>query len=399
MSEKWNQLMTGAPAHPVNQVTLANWRDPGFGRWSFSHIRQLLPTAPIVPSASPTPLDANLQDLQDLTFDDASGTTHRLIDFLCESQCDAFMVMHHGKLAFKWFDGFGAVDRQHIVFSVSKSITALLTGVLVGQGVLDVESDVAAILPEAKNSAYNGATIRHLLDMTVSSAFVEDYLDKTGVFMAYRRASAWNPLEEGEKTDGLRAFLAKLPASDGNHGFQHHYCSTHTDMLGWVLERAAGKPLNVLMSDLLFAPAGLEREGYVTLETFGAPRVAGGICVTPLDLLRLAELTRCGGANGSSQVVPESWIADFTTFDDQSAWQRQEGGSRLLDDGNYRSKWYQTGFEDKEYCAIGIHGQWIWINPKRGVSIIHMGSRNMPLETEIDRTLLAAFQAVAKAVG
>lgn len=394
-----DELMSGAPAAPQNQVTLANWREPGFGRWSFSHIRQLLPTAPIAPSAMPVALPSKPQQLGDLAFVGDDGAQYTLDNFLHDSQCDAFMVMHHGATVYNRFDGFGAPDRQHIVFSVSKSITALLAGILYEQGVVDVESKISAILPEVKGSAYDGATVRNLLDMTVASGFVEDYLDTSGVFMAYRRASAWNPLEEGESTDGLRAFLAQLPASDGNHGYRHHYCSTHTDMLGWVLERAAGAPINRLLSDLLFAPAGLESEAYITLETFGAPRVAGGICLTAPDLVRLAEMTRCGGAVGATQVVPESWIADFRHFDDQSAWQRQTGGSRLFDGGNYRSKWYQTGFDDGEFCAIGIHGQWIWINPKRAVTIVHMGARDLPLETEIDRTLLSAFQAVAHAVG
>ena len=44
---EYARLMRGAPPYPGGQVTLANWREPGFGRWSFSHIRQLLPTAPI----------------------------------------------------------------------------------------------------------------------------------------------------------------------------------------------------------------------------------------------------------------------------------------------------------------------------------------------------------------
>lgn len=393
-----NELMSGAPAASRNQVTLANWREPGFGRWSFSHIRQLLPTAPIAPSRAPVKLATATQQLGDLSFKGHDGASYKLDSFLRGSQCDGLMVMHRGKVIFDWFDGFGSPDRQHIVFSVSKSITALLTGILVGQGAIDVGADISSILPEVKGSAYDGATVRNLLDMTVSSAFVEDYLDTSGVFMAYRRASAWNPPEEGTPTDGLRAFLARLPASDGRHGYRHHYCSTHTDMLGWVLERAAAAPINRLFSELLFAPSGLASEAYVTLETFGAPRVAGGICLTAPDLLRLAEMTRCGGAVAQKQIVPESWIADFRHFDDQSAWLRQEGGSRLFDNGNYRSKWYQTGFDDDEFCAIGIHGQWIWINPERDVSIVHLGARDLPIDTDIDRNLLSAFQAVARAV-
>ena len=391
-------LMQGAPAAPQDQVTLANWREPGYGRWSFSHMRQLLPTAPIAPASSPAAMDRAIEDLAAVPVLHDGATQFLLDGFLRHSQTDAYLVMHRGKLVYEWYDGFGRADRQHIVFSVSKSITALLAGVLVGQGVLDPHSKVADILPETKGSAYDGATVRNVLDMTVSSGFVEDYLDRTGVFMAYRRASAWNPLEEGASTDGLRAFLATLPAGDGNHGYQHDYCSPHSDLLGWLLERVAGQSFASLMSELIAQPAGLAHESYVTLDSFGAPRVAGGICVTPLDLLRLAEMVRCGGAANGRQVVPESWITDFTTYNDDSAWQRQIDGPRLFNRGCYRSKWYRTGRADDEFCAIGIHGQWIWVNPKRDISIVRLASADLPLNSDMDRVLLSAFDVTCQAL-
>ena len=397
------RLMLGAPPDPDAQVTLANWREPGFGRWSFSHIRQLLPTAPIaaadqpyvLPESRPENLPENRIDLAALAF----GPSQRsLDDFLTASNTDALMVMRDGKLVFDWFGGFGRADRPHIAFSVSKSLAGLLVGILVEAGVLDPDQQLTHYLPEIAASAYDGASLRHLLDMTVASGFVEDYMDTTGVFMAYRRASAWNPVEEGHSTEGLRAFLAKLPASDGNHGHRHHYCSTHTDLLGWVIERAAGGPVADLLSSHLFRPAGTRTDAYITLETFGAPRLAGGICLAPADLLRLAEMVRCEGALGGRQIVPAGWIADFSRHPDSTAWQRQTGGSRLFDRGTYRSKWYRTGFDDDEICAIGIHGQWIWINPARAVTIIRMASHDLPIDTETDTELLAAFQAIATAL-
>ncbi len=389
-------LMRGAPPHPSGQVTLANWREPRFGRWSFSHIRQLLPTAPIAAAPEPYELPEDRVDLGTLKIGESQQF---LDDFLAKSNTDAFMVMSDGKLLFEWFGGFGNADQPHIAFSVSKSLASLLVGILVNKGVLNPEQQLSYYLPEIAGSAYDGANLRHLLDMTVASAFIEDYLDESGVFMAYRRASAWSPVEEGHSTEGLRAFLTKLPASDGNHGYRYHYCSPHTDLLGWVIERAAEAPVADLLSSLLFRPSGTHIDAYITLETLGAPRLAGGICLAPADLLRLAEMVRCEGALGGRQIVPASWIADFTHYPDTKAWQRQTASPRLFDRGSYRSKWYRTGLNDNEICAIGIHGQWIWINPRRAVTIIRMASHDTPIDTETDTDLLAAFQAIVNAVG
>ena len=396
-------LMKGAPPLAGDQVTLANWREPGFARWSFSHMRQLLPTSPMTASSSAFELSEARQDLGSLGFAGADGTDMRLDAFLRHSQTDCFAVMQNGKLVYDWFDGFGAPDRPHIVFSVSKSLTALVAGVLVHQGLLDVGRTISAYVPEVAGSAYGQATLQQLLDMTVASGFVENYEDVTGVFMAYRRASAWNPVEEGHTTDGLRAFLSKMPAAPAGqkHGEVHHYCSPHTDMLGWVIERVSGMSLAALFSQLIMQPCRTRHDAYITLDTFGAPRAAGGYCVAVHDLLLIAEMTRCEGASGGQQIVPASWINDFRNHAEHDAWQRQnrDGGPRLFPHGTYRAKWYKPGFEDDEYCAIGIHGQWIWVNPKRQTVIVRMASNGTAIDTETDRDLLCALQAVARAVG
>ena len=128
--------------------------------------------------------------LDDLVFIGQDGAAHTLAGFLRASQTDCFAVMKDGALAYNWFGGFGAPDRQHIVFSITKSMASLLAGVLVGQGRLDPKRAVTDYLPELAHSAYQGATLRHLLDMQVASGFTEDYLDTDGIFMAYRQAAA-----------------------------------------------------------------------------------------------------------------------------------------------------------------------------------------------------------------
>jgi CubicO group peptidase (beta-lactamase class C family) len=65
--------------------------------------------------------------------------------------------MKDGKLVYDWFGGFGAPDRQHIVFSITKSMASLLAGVLVGAGVIDVQRQITDYLPELGHSAYAGA--------------------------------------------------------------------------------------------------------------------------------------------------------------------------------------------------------------------------------------------------
>jgi CubicO group peptidase (beta-lactamase class C family) len=363
-------------------------------------LRQLLPTAPMHPASPPTALATKRQNLDDLSFLDARGDRQKLGAFLVASQSDCFAVIKDGKLVYDWFSGFGAPDRQHIVFSITKSMASLLAGVLVGAGVIDVQRQITDYLPELGNSAYAGATMRHLLDMQISSGFREDYLDTDGVFMAYRRASAWNPIEEGDRNDGLRDFLTKMPVSDAAHGTRHHYCSPHSDVLGWVIERSGGASFAELFSRHILAPCGAVHGAYISLDTFGAPRVSGGLCITIHDLLRIGQMVCDGGCFAGQQIVPQSWIDDIYHQHDNHIWlQQQDGqGPRLFVNGNYRSQWYRPDQNQHIACAIGIHGQWLWIDRAAKLVIVKMASNGTVVDTDTDRTLLAAFNAIEAAL-
>ncbi len=50
------------------------------------------------------------------------------------------------------------------------------------------------------------------------------------------------------------------------------------------------------------------------------------------------------------------------------------------------------------YCAIGIHGQWIYIDPAAEMVIAKLSSQPLPLDEATDHLLLAAFEAVAGAL-
>ena len=392
------KMMHGFPPAANHQVLLANWREPDTARWSFNHLRQLLPTASMRPADPPTALAEARQDLHDLSFLDARGNRQQLANFLAASQSDCFAVMKDGKLIYDWFGGFGSPDRQHIVFSITKSMASLLAGVLFGKGLIDLQQLITDYLPELGNSAYAGATMRHLLDMQIASGFREDYLDKDGVFMAYRRASAWNPIEEGDRNDGLRDFLAKMPASDMAHGTLHHYCSPHSDVLGWVIERSGGASFAELFSRHILAPCGACHEAYISLDTFGAPRVSGGLCITIHDLLRIGQMVCDGGRFAGKQIVPKSWVDDIYGQHDNDIWlQQQDGqGPRLFGNGNYRSQWYRPDQNKQIACAIGIHGQWLWVDRAAGLVMVKMASNGTVVDTDTDRSLLAIIDAVTK---
>ena len=392
-----NKIMKGCPPPIKYQVTLDNWRKYPFNSWSFVNVRNLIPTSPIYNNPDKKViLQKQLIDIDDLVIDH-KNTSYKLKEIFKICDTDAFLVMHKGKIKFEFYDKFTRFNTPHIIFSVSKSLTSLLTGILVEKKVININNYISHILPETKGSAYEDATVRNVLDMSIASGFIEDYTGQAEIFKKYRSSTGWD-LPETNSTQtvkGLHDFLSSMPKSNQKHGKKYHYCSPHSDLLGWIIERASGENYSKIMADLLFKKAGINHEANVTVDKWGASRAAGGISVSPYDLLLISELVRNHGSNKNGQVIPASWIEDFVNNKNNNSYLNQDNLERFPK-GNYRSKWYQTGFKDNEYCAIGIHGQNIWINPQKEITIVRMSSASDPINIQTEELMFSVFDEISK---
>ena len=390
------KIMNGSPPPKEYQVTIDNWRKHPYNSWAFVNVRNLIPTSAIENDTSKKiNLDKDLTNLNEILIKH-DNLSDNLSNILKKCDTDAFLVMHKGKLKFEFFDKFTNQKTPHIIFSVSKSLTSLLTGILVENKVIDLTSTVSHIIPETKGTAYEDATIRNVLDMNVASGFIEDYTGEAAIFKRYRSSTGWDVQDEKSRVlnTGLHEFLSTMPKSSEKHGKKYHYCSPHSDLLGWIIERASGENYSKILSDLLFKPSGINFSANVTLDKLGASRAAGGISISPYDLLLISEMVRCLGSNCNGQILPESWIKDFRSYKDNTCYLNQDHLERFPK-GNYRSKWYQTGFNDEEFCAIGIHGQNIWINPKKELTIVRMSSASDPINIKTEELMFSVFKEIA----
>ncbi len=379
------------------ELNLSNWRQQGNGRWAFHHVREIIPSEPIYRGKRSSelvrsPLDA----ISQVSTPGIDGADWSLQQWLEVSSSDAILVAHRGELVHEWYVDEDIAENPHIVFSVSKSITALLAGVLVEQGLLDPAQPVIEYIPELANSGYRDATVQQVLDMVVHIDFVEDYLATSGKFIEYRTATGWHPCGVDAIDQNLHDFLCSLRRAEGDHGEVWQYRSPNSDLLGWILERVSGERLAALMSKYLWQPMGAEKNAYITVDRKGAPRTAGGICVVPRDLLRIGELVRLRGFANGQQVIPASWVGDCSDGGNPEAWQRGESAKEFTA-GSYCNKWYQTGDEHRAMLAIGIHSQWIYVNPVTEVTIVKLSAQDEPLRLDLDAINLQAFTNISAA--
>jgi CubicO group peptidase (beta-lactamase class C family) len=364
-----------------DDTTLANWRTGPHNRWAFHHVRELIPTADI-------PNDPRrIRELPpaDGAFapriEPDNGGPLSFDTFLEETETDGIAIVHGGRKVLERYRNGMTPDTPHILMSVSKS----LLGLLFGELGLDAERPVTDILPQLAQTAYRGATLRHLLDMRAGVAFAEDYLATSGPIVDYRKATGWNALWPGETPSDLHSFYKVLTDSDGRHGGRFHYISPNTDLLGWLIEAATGERYADLMSERLWMRIGAERSAYITVDRFGAPRCAGGMCVTLTDLARVGQWMIEN---------PTPWLDDLERGGDRAAW--DAGSFVAYFPGlpiRYRSQWYAVDGRAPLLFGFGIHGQNLFVDRKNELVIAKLSSQAAPLDAE---RIALTMQAVSQ---
>jgi CubicO group peptidase (beta-lactamase class C family) len=382
-------MMNRFPPSADDQVTLANWRTRPFNKWAFHHVREVVPSADIAnaPGQERVFEDSD-QNLDGLTIPSGAGDLD-LKTWLDQSFADGLIVLHKGKVVTRWFANGMNAGTPHILMSVSKSMLGLLAGVLVDRNDLDPDALVTDYVPEVKDTAYEGATVRNLLDMRAGVEFDEDYLLTEGPIIEYRKSTNWNPLGPGEEASDLRTFFSSLTRKDGAHEGRFHYVSPNTDLMAWVIERATARRYADLMSELLWQPMGASRSAYITVDRLGAPRAAGGMCVTTPDLARVGQLLVDDGRNGDRQVIPKRWIDDLQSGGDSEAWNTGDfidhfPGKPI----SYRSKWYSLNTDAPMLFCLGIHGQYLFVDRANEIVIAKHSSCHLPTDDTEDPGML-----------
>ena len=207
-------LMAGFPPPRESVVSLANWQEPPFNRWSFQHLREIVPTQRIARGARAKALvrSDNPQALDQVAVTRLGAGPSTVGQVLADTWTDAVIVLHDGQVVLERYFGQMRANTPHLLMSVSKSIVGCVCGILASKRRLDPEAPITQYVPEIAGSGYDGATVRHLLDMRTGVAFSEAYEDPNAEVRVIERQMGWRPGREHESV-GLYAYLTSLPSA------------------------------------------------------------------------------------------------------------------------------------------------------------------------------------------
>ena len=391
--------MVGSPPTPEKMVRFADgsWFEFPRTRWSFTNIRQLMPTAVVRRGNGPVSalLRAERSDIDAVPFQPFGQTgTMTWAQSLATNYTDGILILHRGRIVQERYFGALAADRQHIAFSVTKSFVATVAAMLIADGTLDDTRTVASYLPEFQSSGFADATIRQILDMTTGLDYTEDYSDRNSPVWAMSRAGGF--LARPPDYRGPESFFEFLRTikKSGVHGERFTYKTANTDTLGAVLRRVTGKPVSELLRERIFARLGAEQDAFFTVDPTGVEFAGGGLNLALRDMARFGEMMRLNGRFNGQQIVPATVVEDIRKGGDRAKF--APAGYKTLPGWSYRTMWWVSHNAHGAFTARGIHGQGIYVDPAAEMVIVRFASHPLAANANYDATSLPAYDAVAR---
>ena len=383
-------------SRPPFPVTLDNWQTAAQIGWTFCHIAEIFPTALISRGSRPAaPLLRRIESVAELGCRAADGHLSSVGTIMDSTNTEGWMVLHGDRILAEEYAGEMAPATLHLLMSVSKSIVGILVGALVDKGVLDVEEQVIAYVPELEQSGYRGATVRQLLDMRSGIAFSEEYLDSDAEVRVLEQAIGWAPRRSPDVPHTLREFLLTL-RQGRPHGGPFDYRSCESDVLGWVCEAAAGQRFPTLASELIWSRLGADFDANIGVDSEGTGMFDGSVSAAMCDLARFGVMIAQNGTSLSGQsVVSESWIADSFAGgpDSRQAFASSPNDTRMPG-GMYRIQFWFPWPDRQVLLCLGIHGQMVFVDRQTGLVAVKLSSWPTPQDAWKLFSTLAAFDAI-----
>jgi CubicO group peptidase (beta-lactamase class C family) len=391
-------LMIGTPPPPEGRVTRGNWFYAPHNRWAFSNMTLIAPTAEISRGSSPIrPLPDRLVDpavIEALPVTDYDGVARTVGELLHRTWSDALVVLKNGELVYERYDNDLRPDQLHLLASVTKSFTGVLTLIAIEDGLLDPDRPAVDYVPELAAGVFADTTVQQVLDMVVAAEWDElDWLaheagpeQEDSLFLRFlRRSGTW--VDSQHETDkGLLEFAAELQKS-GEHGETFMYLTPATDILGWLLARVHNRPYVEVLSEQIWSRIGAEHSARILLDPIGTPVASGGLNATARDLARFGQLLLDDGRLGDEQVLPAAVVRALRDGGDPEAFARCPDVGHM-DGWSYRAQWWVT--PDGQPTAWGVCGQILWIDHEHDLVLARLASAPDTVDSarDVDETAL-----------
>ena len=280
------------------------------------------------------------------------GRDYDVEALLAELDTTALVILRDGEIIHEsYYRGTDADDRR-ISWSVAKSFLSGLYGNAVQSGAVEsLEDDVTVYVPELRGTAYEGASVRNVLNMASGVRFDENYMDPDSDINRMGRIIALG----GSLDDFTRGLTERAfePGTDWS------YNSMDTHVAAWVLRKATGRSIHDLWEET-YGPLGFRQPPYYLTDGEGVAFALGGLNLTARDYAKFGQLFLQRGMWEGEALIPDTWVQASTRHSAPVVGDRGVG---------YGLQWWVPMPEQGDFFAVGIYGQYVYIDPSTDLVI------------------------------
>lgn len=266
--------------------------------------------------------------------------------------------------------------------SMGKSFVSALMGIAVAEGYVDsVEDPVGKYIPEFVGTGLENIPIRACLKMASGIDFNEDK-DMSGFSMKTLMG-----------TPAMKV-IAKYGTQEEPFTYRR-YLSINTEILGQVIVNATGRSLAEYMEEKLWKRIDPAHDAYWTLSN-GTELAMGGLSVSLRDYARFARLYLHEGAYNGQQILDREWVR--ASMDISEEYAKPGANHDAYNAIGYGYQWWIPEGNQREFMAIGVYGQWIYVNPEKNVIIVKTSADPDFMAPGYELKHVEFFRAIAEAL-
>ena len=295
-----------------------------------------------------------------------------MYDYLSLNRVSGLLILKDGKIAFERYELGNNEATRWMSMSIAKSIASTLVGVAIKDDYIkSIDDPVTKYLPTLVGSAYEGVTVKNLLQMASGVKWDETYTNPA----SDRRRML--ELQLSGKPGSILNFMSTLKRA-GPPGTIWNYNTGETYLVGELIHAAVKRPVADYLSERIWANFGMESDATWWLDSPNGQEIGGsGLSATLRDYGRFGLFVMNQGIVHAEKVLPENWVAEAGSS-------KLIGGKKV----DYGYMWWipdasANPNHDGAFFASGIFGQSLYINPRAKVVIVVWSARPKPTGTDV----------------
>lgn len=273
------------------------------------------------------------------------------IEYLEESRCSthSVIIMQGGDIVFEKYWAPFHKDFMHRQYSASKSFVAIAVGFAIQDGLLDLDDPMIKHFPEElknqKDENMRNQTVRHMLMMSTAKLTYPWFAARTD--------------------DRVAFYFANDRECSRPSGTIWQYDSSGSFVLGALVEKVTGKPLDTYLHEKMFSKIGVSKDAYFLKCPGGYAWGDSALVCTSRDMLKSAMFMMNGGRWNGEQILNEDYVRAATS----KQIDNNPLGVNICKSQGYGYLFWRTW--DNSFYFNGMGGQYAVCVPDKDLIFVH----------------------------